>query len=131
MSLVLDTSILVDIERARKETLKKLAELSAIHPGTPQIAFMTHFEFLLGLRERQPKNKAKALAFLNTFDILQTTRKTAEILAELKHASDKAGHGSTLADLLIASQAMENQGVLVTKDKDFTRIAGLKYALIA
>jgi predicted nucleic acid-binding protein len=130
MSLILDTSILIDIGRARRETLRKLEELSALHPGTPQITFTTHFEFLLGLKDQSPRNKAEALAFLNTFEILQTTRKTAEILVELKHASDRAGHGTTLADLLIASQAIENHGVLVTKDRDFDRISGLKHAII-
>jgi predicted nucleic acid-binding protein len=131
MSLILDTSTLIAIERADRTVLGKLKELSATHPGIPQIAFITHFEFLYGLREKTPRNKAKALALLNKFDILQTTRKTAEILVELKHATDAAGHGLPLADLLIASQTIENQGVLVTKDKDFARIDGLNHITLA
>ena len=52
MALVLDTSILVDIERKRNETVKKLEEISKNHFLPPRITFINYFEFYEGIIEK-------------------------------------------------------------------------------
>lgn len=130
MSLVLDTSILINLEKGDKNTIKKLKELSKINDTPAVITFISYFEFLLGIKERNPKNKEKALAFLNRFAILKVNRETVNILSELKYNYDKKGLTLPLADFLIASQVIENNMVLVTADKDFEKIEELKKILI-
>ncbi len=84
MTLLLDTSILIDLERRWEPTLIKLRELSLLHPLPATITFMNWFEFELGIKERAVRNQEKALQFLSSFSVLNTTVKTASILAELK-----------------------------------------------
>ncbi len=88
-----------------------------MYPIPATIGFIAYFEFLLGLKDKSVKNKEKSKEFIERFNVLQTTRNTADKLVELKQKYELP-----LADLFIASQVMENNGVLVTKDKDFEQI---------
>ncbi len=126
MSLILDSSVIIDLDKKEKGIVKSLAALKAVHPSPAKISFMTYFEFIHGLREKQPQNKEKALLFINSFDVLQTTKVTASILSLLKQQ-----YGDLeLADLFIAAQAIENNLMLVTKDKDFERIKELNKIIL-
>lgn len=130
MVLVLDTSILIAIEKRDEKIITKLKELSKQHPFPPQITFITHFEFLFGLKLKQPKNQKLMLSFLNKFNVLQPTTITSEILSDLKISYDKQGTVLSLADLLIASQVIEHNMTLATKDKDFVKIRELKAIIL-
>src|SRR3989344_5618676 len=130
MVLVLDTSILIDIEKRNEKTISKLKELSKQHPFPPQITFINHFEFLFGLKLKQPANKKEMLIFLNKFNVLQPTTITSEILSDLKIKYEKQGITLSLTDLLIASQTIEHNMILATKDKDFTKIKELKAIIL-
>ncbi|MBS3157796.1 type II toxin-antitoxin system VapC family toxin [Candidatus Woesearchaeota archaeon] len=122
MTLVFDSSLLIEIEKRNKDILEKLKEYMELYPAAPQITFMNYFEFYYGIQDKQAHNKEKALAFINNLDIIYVTKKTAEILSDLKRKYEKLGKAIALADLLIASQVIENKLILVTLDKDFERI---------
>ena len=130
MPLVLDTSILIDIERKKEKTLKKLESFTKIYPVPAKITFINHFEFLLGIKEKEPKNREKSISFLNNFIILNSSRITATILSDLKYMYDKKGINFSLTDLLIASLVIENNMILLTKDKDFEKIEELEKIII-
>lgn len=117
MTLIFDTSILVDLDRGRIDTISKIENLKKMYPIPATIGFIAYFEFLLGLKDKSVKNKEKSKEFIERFNVLQTTKNTADKLVELKQKYELP-----LADLFIASQVMENNGVLVTKDKDFEQI---------
>jgi len=70
------------------------------------------------------------LSFVHKFNMLKVSKRTAEILAELKQKYDKNGEMLPLADLLIASQTIENGGILVTLDTDFRRIEELNKLIL-
>src|SRR3989338_4018965 len=130
MTLLLDTSILIDLERRWEPTLMKLRELSQLHPLPATITFRNWFEFELGIKERAVRNQEQALQFLSSFSVLNTTVKTAPILAELKHNYDRKGISLSLADLLIASLALENNVTVVSKDRDFEHIEEIKKVIL-
>lgn len=117
MNLVLDSSILIDLERQKKEVILKISELRKLYPGLPAISFATYVEFLYGLKNKSNKNKEKFREFLEQFYVMHTSNKTADILVSLMQE-----HELPMADLLIAAQTIENGSILVTKDKDFERI---------
>ncbi|MBI4163797.1 MAG: PIN domain-containing protein, partial [Candidatus Aenigmarchaeota archaeon] len=94
-------------------------------PERPAITFISYFEFLYGIRKKDIRNKEKAISFIEEFSIIQTTKTTAGILVWLKEKYELP-----LADLLIASQAIENQSVLITKDNDFDKIRELNKIII-
>ena len=117
MYLIFDTSILIELERGNREIIAKINEIRKIYPTPAKISFISYFEFLYGLKEKSEKNKEKALAFIEKFSILQTTKITTNNLVALK-----AKYEFPLADLLIAAQTMEESAILLTKDKDFEDI---------
>lgn len=121
MNLILDTSIIIEIERGNHMINEWLNELKKTYPAPPEISFISYFEFLFGLRKKSVKNKEKSREFLELFNVLQTSNTTAEYLVLLK---DK--YELPLSDLLIAAQVIENNGVLITKDKDFEKIEELQ-----
>lgn len=130
MTLVLDTSILIAIERKEKVVMDKLKEISKGHILFPKISFMSYFEFVIGLKIKKPKKMEELFVFVNNFNCLQTTRETAGILADLKIRYDGEGVSLSLTDLLIASQVIENKMVLVTRDRDFLKIGELKSIIV-
>ena len=122
MTLLLDTSILIGIQKKDKEIIKKLGEIIKIHFQPSSISFINYFEFYCGLMEKNVKNKQIMIDFINKFNCLKASVMTAQILAELKHKYEKKGIVIGLADLIIASHAKENNMVLVTMDKTFEKI---------
>ncbi|MBS3168486.1 type II toxin-antitoxin system VapC family toxin [Candidatus Woesearchaeota archaeon] len=130
MILVLDTSILIDIERKREETIEKLEELSKRYPSPARITFISEFELMVGIKEQVQKKQEQTISFLNKFTKIQTSEKTAEILANLKYKYDKKGIVIPLADLLIATLVIENNFYLITKDEDFSKIEELNKAIL-
>ncbi|OIO41306.1 hypothetical protein COU56_02330 [Candidatus Pacearchaeota archaeon CG10_big_fil_rev_8_21_14_0_10_31_9] len=126
MTLAFDTSVLIELERKNEEIIKRLKELSKTYPLPPYLPFMSYYEFLRGLKLKKAKDYEKKLFFLNKFSILNTSKKTAEILADLRIEYNKLGITLPLADFSIASQVIENDLTLVTLDKDFEKIKELK-----
>src|SRR3989344_9169215 len=117
MNLILDTSILIELEKGDREVISKLDELRKIYPAPAKISFITYFEFLFGLKNKSIKNKDKLMEFLNKFSMIATNKSTAAFLVDLK-----GKYELPLADLFIAAQVLESKGVLFSKDKDFEMI---------
>ncbi|MBS3174804.1 type II toxin-antitoxin system VapC family toxin [Candidatus Woesearchaeota archaeon] len=130
MNLIFDTSTLIELERKNKKVIDKIKEYIEIYPSPAKITFINYFEFYYGLMNKNIKNKDKALSFVHKFNMLKVSKRTAEILAELKQKYDKNGEMLPLADLLIASQTIENGGILVTLDTDFRRIEELNKLIL-
>ena len=56
MTLVLDTSIVIELERGNQETIKEIKKVLKEYASPPSITFITYFEFLQGIIKRSPKN---------------------------------------------------------------------------
>src|SRR3989338_10157599 len=108
MTLLLDTSILISIERKERDIVSKISEISKTHYQHPLISFISYFEFYSGLIEKNVKNKQIMIQFINKFNCLKSSSATAQILAELKYKCEKRGVTVPLADMIIASQAKEH-----------------------
>lgn len=130
MTLAFDTSILIRLEKKDKNIADQISEIIKRDPAPASIPFMSYFEFYRGVQAKSPRNKEKAILFLNKFRCVQTTKETAHILSDLKSTYDKAGKPFSLADLMIASQAIENNMTLVTTDKQFEDISELKKIIL-
>ena len=125
MHLILDTSIVIELERKNKEIISKLEELKEIYPSHPKISFITYFEILEGISRKSEENREKAKAFLELFDVIQTTKITAQNLVILREKYE-----FPMPDLLIASHVMETNSVLVTKDTDFEQIEEIEKIIL-
>ena len=130
MSLAFDTSILIQLERKNPEIIREMEKIISSYPTPPQLPFISYYEFIMGLKIKMPKDYEKKFAFVNKFNILKTSKKTAEILAELRIKYEKTGISFPLADLFIAAQSLENHLILVTRDRDFEKIEELKKIIL-
>ena len=122
MMLLLDTSILIEIQRKDKEIIHKIEELKKTHFQPASISFINYFEFYSGLIDKNIKNKQIMIEFINKFNCLKASGITAQILAELKNKYEKRGIAIGLADLIVASQVKEYNMTLITRDKTFEKI---------
>ncbi len=125
MFLVFDTSVVIEIERGNREIIRKLNELRRLYPAPPKISFIVYYELIHGIRKRSPKNKAKVEKIINAFEVLHTTNTTARNLSKLK-----GKYELSLTDLFIASQVMEEKGILITRDKDFDKIGEIEKVFV-
>ena len=130
MTLTIDTSVLVKIEKGDQGVLEKIKNIKEHDTSSPCITFIAYFEFIQGINQRNPKNKEKALNLLNLFRFAAPTKLTASIMNDLKYKYEKLGKVFTLSDLLIASQCIENNLTLVTADKQFETIEELKKVIL-
>ena len=63
--------------------------------------------------------------------MINIIKKTGETLSGLKRKYEKLGNIIPLADLMIASQVIENNLILVTLDKDFERIEEMNKIILS
>lgn len=77
---------------------------------------------------RYNKNKYEFELFLDKFDVIlqNVNQETASIYSEVKYYLDKKGTPIPVNDLWIASHAIETGAVLITYDKHFLKIPGLR-----
>ena len=130
MTLLLDTSILIDIEKEKQSTIKQIDDLRKIHPHIPVISFITYFEMLEGILKRKEKHEGKELSFLNKFYCARSSKKTSEIAANLRVKYSSKGIQLPLADIFIAATAREHNLLLITKDAHFKDIEDINKIIL-
>jgi predicted nucleic acid-binding protein len=105
--LLLDTDILVEYLRGRREAVEYLEGLSTdLHVSVISVA-----ELFAGVRDDEEERSLKQ--FLLAFTALSVTEKVAR-LGGLYRRDYRPSHGTGLADALIAATAEENGFDLVT-----------------
>jgi tRNA(fMet)-specific endonuclease VapC len=130
MGLILDTSVIIDIERGVSSTIETLFEISKKDPDIPNIGFISYAEYYYGLLDKSIQNKSRYLSKIDDFNCIQASKETAKIIGELKHKYDKKGLLIQVADLIIVAQAKEHNLTLVTKDKIFSQIDEIRSIII-
>lgn len=126
---LLDTSVLIDLDRGGPGTPNKAAALDRTGPHA--IASVTVFEYMLGLYLKHSGSALeaaleKANEFLSAFLVLPldagSSRRAAEIASDLR----KSGVETGIQDVYLAAIAFENGLRLVTANpRHFERIRGL------
>lgn len=123
MIFLLDTTVLIDVLRARKDRRALLAEL--IESGhTMATAAINLGEVYAGMR---PGEEARTEILLSSLECFPLTAAIARSAGKLK--SDRARKGQTLslADMIVAATALAHGSVLMTDNrKDFRPIRGLE-----
>ncbi len=120
----LETTFLIDLlkgEERAVEVYKKLRD-SKIHTTS-----ISAWEIIRGPRLIGKKEEFEvALEMLENIDVLPFSFNSAKIVSEVENSLKKKGLEMNLVDVLIASIAIEHDLRLVTRDKYFGRIEGLK-----
>ena len=116
MRLLVDTTVLIDALRSRKNRRQMLAEL--VRAGhTLNISALNLAEVYTGIRRGE---EVATESFLNSFNCFDINAKTGQRAGELRNEWARKGRTLALVDTVIAAAAIENHCVLMTDNqKDF------------
>jgi hypothetical protein len=116
MRILLDTSVLIDALRSRRERRQWLA--SMVRAGhTLATSALNLAEVFAGMR---PDEEAQTKAFLAALDCHEIDASVAEEAGKLKSLWAKKGRTLTLADAIVAATALQLACPLATDNrKDF------------
>jgi len=130
MGLILDTSVIIDVEKNKTSTIERLFELFKQDKNIANISFITYFEIYYGYLDESLKQKVKNLERLNDLYCLVAGKETSKILAEFRHKYKEKGINFSMSDLIIAAQTYEHNLILVTKGLGFKNIDEIKTIII-
>jgi predicted nucleic acid-binding protein len=116
MILLLDTSVLIDVLRWRKERSAFLAE--AVRAGhTLATTALNVAELYAGMR---PAEEARTEAFLEGVECFELGNAEARLAGKLKRSWGQRGRTLTLSDTIVAAIAIERRCALLTDNqRDF------------
>ena len=121
--ILLDTSIIIEIFDGNKKIADKLIKIPVFF-----ISVVVLGELYIGVN--RVANKAKHLKKLNDFmelcTVLNSDRVTAKCFGEIAAKLNKKGKPLPINDVWIAAAAIQHNLTLVTRDKHFNEIQGLK-----
>ena len=125
MKYLLDTNVIID---HFKGDTKAVSFIQINEQAGLAVSVISVAEVLEGLAG-QPKEKQRQEdfeEFLSATRVIDIDAKIAEMFAKMRSNLRKMGKLIDNFDLLIASTALEFKLTLVTDDRDFERINGLK-----
>lgn len=126
MILAFDTNILIEIDLLNRHIMDKLEELKkTFNPVLPSPVVSEYYYGFLGT-----PGKERALKSIEDYTILNTSKDSAMIFADIKHKLRKTGITISDMDLLIASICIDNDTTLVTMDNQFKKIDELKKIIL-
>jgi len=101
--------------------------------GTADTVYMSIFVlgelyagFAGGKKERRNKEALHRFLLKPTAKILNATAETAEVFGKLKQDLQKAGTPLPINDVWIAAHAIETGSTIITYDRHFKNVAGLR-----
>jgi predicted nucleic acid-binding protein len=116
MRLLLDTSVLIDVLRGRKDRRLLLRRLVG-EGHSLSTTVLNVAELYAGMRAGE---EARTEEFLGALECVELRFSAARLSGQLKSAWQKRGRTLTLSDTIIAAVAIEQQCVLLTDNrKDF------------
>ena len=120
-----DTNVLTRFFAGDEKALSALAEADAVLLSVFVLGEL-YAGFRAGKKEKQNKDIIKRLIEKSTVTVLDATHETAEVYAQVKSALKKAGRPIPINDVWIAAQALETGAVLLTHDRHFQAVPGLR-----
>lgn len=123
MILLLDTTVLIDLLRGRKDRRELVAGM--VEGGhVPSTAAINVAEVYAGMRPGEERRTEDLLANLV---IVPMTADIARQAGKLKCEWARKGHTFSLPDMIVAATGIEHRAVLMTDNrKDFRLIPGLE-----
>ena len=123
MALILDTNALSAFADGDSSLLRVVEDQSEF-----AIPVIVLGEFLFGIRQSRLRRRYEAWLDVNLplFDVLAVGRETAHRYAEIRHELSTSGQPIPSNDIWIAALARERRTEVVTRDRHFQAISGLR-----
>ena len=123
--LLLDTNAYSNLLRGDKKVLTQLSRADLVY-----VSIFVVGELIAGFKggNKEKENNHLLDRFLQKqeVELLEGSKETARIFAKLKYELKKAGTPLPVNDIWIAAHAIETGSVLITYDRHFQRIKGIR-----
>jgi predicted nucleic acid-binding protein len=129
MKLTIDSSVFIALEKKDSRALQLLSELHSFAQDDPCLTAPAFSEIYYGYLTK-PKPDYASIKKLGSMELLNTSKESSVIMAELKKKAFERGRPLPIADLMIASITIANGATLVTKDAHFKEIPGLDVVVL-
>jgi tRNA(fMet)-specific endonuclease VapC len=122
---VLDTNAASGLVKGQPEVI---ARFKPEAPDSVWLSVVTEGELLFGVAKRPEARRLGAAvnALLAAIDVLPWTSATARRYATLRASRERQGQPLGALDLMIAAHAAEHDMTLVTNDRAFGAVSGLR-----
>jgi len=124
-ALLLDTNAYVRFLAGDGRVLDSLARAGRVHMSVFVLGEL-EAGFRAGGKEKENRQVLDRFLAKPAVGVLESTRETAEYFGLVKAALKKAGRPIPLNDVWIAAHALETGSVLVTYDRHFAAVPGLR-----
>lgn len=123
--ILLDTNAYVRLLSGNEDVLDVLSDSETVYMSAIVVG-----ELIAGFRggTRLRQNRAQLRQFLDrpTVSELPVTTETAEAFGQVKQNLQSAGTPIPMNDVWIAAQAIESGSVVITFDKHFAKVPGIR-----
>jgi len=125
-NIVLDTNCYAAYRAGDNRVLDALTNAETVHKS-PSVLGELYAGFRGGTKMLENQQQLDLFLAKPTVRILDAGKESAEIFGELKDQLKKAGTPLPINDVWIGAHTMETGSVLVSYDRHFKAIAGLRY----
>jgi len=123
--VLLDTNCFSGLLKGDELVLNTIGEAERVYMSIFVLGELL-FGFKGGIREIENRNLLKQFLSKPTVRILQATEETADYFSEIMYMLKKSGNKIPINDVWIAAHSMEYAAVLLTYDRHFENVPGLR-----
>ncbi len=123
--ILLDTNAYVGLLRGDEQILAYLGHADQVYMSVFVMGEL-YAGFRASNREKENKQILESFLMKSTVSVLEASKETAEIFGLIKSSLGKTGHPIPVNDIWIGAHAIETGSVLLTYDRHFVSIPGLR-----
>lgn len=123
--ILLDTNAYVSFLAGDEHVLEALAKSEIVYMSVIVLGEL-YAGFEGGRHKQRNKNLLEKFLQKSTVTILDVSHETSLIFGEIKNTLGKTGHPIPINDVWITAHAVEAGSVLITYDRHFRKIPGLR-----
>ena len=123
--ILLDTNAYIGYLRGDEQVLAYLGQAEFVYMSVFVMGEL-YSGFRPGKREKENKQILERFLMKSTVSVLEASKETAEIFGLIKDSLKKSGHPIPVNDVWIGAHALETGSVLLTYDRHFAVIPGLR-----
>jgi tRNA(fMet)-specific endonuclease VapC len=123
--LLLDTNAFTRFLGGDEKTLAWLAQADLVYMSVFVLGEL-YAGFRAGAKDRENRRLLDGFLDKSSVSFLQATRETAEIFGLVKNTLRKSGRLIPINDIWIAAHTLETGSILLTYDRHFSGIPGLR-----
>ena len=121
----MDTNVYIALVKGKSEVLDLIESAQQVFVPIAVIGELLA-GFKLGSKEKKNRKTFDDFLEMSTIKVVPISRETAEIFAEIKSDLSRRGKPIPINDIWIAAQTIETGSVLMTYDRHFQHVTGLR-----